>query len=239
MSDFTIPSYRMRPEGDGPSRLMLLVAGGLLAGVVVIGGGLYLLSGGGRGGVPVIEADSRPIKVRPSAPGGMVVPNQEEQVLERPGASRAEQVLPPARLAPGPEAPQLDRLREQVAATTPPPQQQAQRRAEAVPAAVPPRPAAPPPAAPAASQAPAASRWQVQVAALPSEAAARAYWGEITRKVPELASRQPAITRLDRDGQPTLWRLRTHGLADAAAARALCEAVKAKGAACVPVPPAS
>jgi hypothetical protein len=59
----------------------------------------------------------------------------------------------------------------------------------------------------------------------------------VVRKVPELASRHPVITELKRENQPTLWRLRVGGLADVAAARALCDAVKAKGGNCVAVSP--
>jgi hypothetical protein len=53
--------------------------------------------------------------------------------------------------------------------------------------------------------------------------------------VPELASRSPAITRFEREGQPTLWRLRVSGLADRDAARALCGQVQARGGACTVV----
>lgn len=45
----------------------------------------------------------------------------------------------------------------------------------------------------------------------------------------------PRITRLDREGREPLWRLRVGGLADPAAARALCEQLRTKGAACNPV----
>ena len=44
----------------------------------------------------------------------------------------------------------------------------------------------------------------------------------------------PRITRLDREGQTPLFRLRAGGLADAAAAKALCEAVRARNGACLP-----
>jgi len=40
--------------------------------------------------------------------------------------------------------------------------------------------------------------------------------------------------RLDREGQPSLWRLRVTGLADAAAARSLCDAVRARNIPCLP-----
>ncbi len=89
----------------------------------------------------------------------------------------------------------------------------------------------------AATPAAPAGRWQVQLGALNSEASARSAWESAVRKVPELASRHPVITELKRENQPTLWRLRVGGLADVAAARALCDAVKAKGGNCVAVSP--
>jgi cell division septation protein DedD len=72
----------------------------------------------------------------------------------------------------------------------------------------------------------------VQLGALASEEAARNEWERLTRRVPELAAFHPRITKLEREGQATLYRLRTGGLAAAAAARSLCEAVRAKGGAC-------
>ncbi|WP_240048462.1 SPOR domain-containing protein, partial [Crenalkalicoccus roseus] len=93
---------------------------------------------------------------------------------------------------------------------------------------VPERPAAPPVVA--------AGRAQVQLGALASEEAARSEWARLQRRVPELAGRQPLVIRLDRgEGQAPLWRLRTGGLADMEAARALCDAVRAQGGACMPI----
>jgi cell division septation protein DedD len=219
------------------------VAGALLAGVVVLGLLGWGVSKLGPRAVPVVEAETTPLKERPIAPGGMVVPNQDETIFDRPGERRPEQVLTPNRIAPGPEAPQMALLRQQQQAATQPPRveapapQQAQQQQLAVaPQAA--RPAAParPAAAPAATPA-AAGRWHVQLGALNSEAAARSVWDSMVRKLPDLASRHPVITELKRDNQPTLWRLRVGGLADATAARAFCDAVKAKGGSCVPVSP--
>lgn len=220
---------------------MLLVAGGLLVGVMVLGLLGWGVSKLGPRAVPVVEAESTPVKERPAAPGGMVVPNQDETIFDRPSARRPEQVLAPNRIAPGPEAPAMALLRQQQQAATQPPRVEApapqhvqQQQLAVAPQAA--RPAArqttPAPAAPAA-----AGRWHVQLGALNSEAAARSAWEVAARRTPDLASRHPLITELKREGQPTLWRLRVGGLTDAAAARTLCEAVKAKGGGCVPVSP--
>jgi len=77
-------------------------------------------------------------------------------------------------------------------------------------------------------------RGTVQLGALVSEEAAKTEWSRLQKRVPELAGRPPLILRFEQEGR-TLWRLRTSGLADANAARALCEAVRARGGACMPV----
>ncbi|MBY0336993.1 MAG: SPOR domain-containing protein, partial [Acetobacteraceae bacterium] len=73
----------------------------------------------------------------------------------------------------------------------------------------------------------------VQLAAARSEEAARAEWQRLAARVPELQGRTPAVTRLEREGQPTLFRLRTAGFQDAAAARQFCEALQARQASCI------
>jgi len=128
MSDAMVQSWRpLRRETALPWRL-LAAAGGLLA-IVVSGGAVWWgwqkLS---VRTIPVVEADTRPFKVRPGDPGGLRVPNQTELVLERPG-NRTAQAPRAGAVAPETEAPNVNGLR---AAVTPPP----------------PRPAAPPQAAP-------------------------------------------------------------------------------------------
>lgn len=222
MSDTPMPSWRTRPDEAGISGRMLLVAGGLLGGVVVLGLVGWGVSRLGPRAVPVVEADPSPLKVRPDAPGGLEVPNQDERIFDRPTERRAEPLVPAARLVPQrPEQPMTDRP-PPAAAPAP------QARPEPAPAPAPARPA-PAPAA--------AGRWSIQLGALASEAAARATWERMAHQVPALHGHQPAISRLERDGQVPLWRLRMAGLADGAAARALCGQVRAKGGGCLPVAP--
>ena len=229
MSDQTLPSWRPQPEPATVPKRMLLVAAALLAGVVLLGLLGWSVSRLEPHGVPVVEAETTPLKDRPTAPGGLVVPNQDETIFNRPNERRPEQVLAPGRVAPGPEVPQLLLLRQQQQAATP-----ITPRAEAPPQAVVPeaRPATAPRVVAVAN-----GRWQVQLGALTTEAAARTAWDSALRRVPELGSRQPSVSELKREGQPSLWRLRTGGLADVAAARALCDAVKAKGGPCLTVSP--
>jgi hypothetical protein len=271
VSDVTIPSYRVpRDQGAGLPMRLLLIALGLL---VAAAAGAVLMWGlgrvGGLGGprtIPVLEADSRPMKVRPEHPGGMVVPNTDQLVLEPLAVRRAadREQGSNARLAPVPEAPQLDLLRREAA----PPASAARVTGgedaardhvanEASPAGSalgvrvaalpPPRPApeiVPMPVSTSSAVAPAATpassvpgRVQVQLGALITEESARAEWARLQRRVPALAGRQPQITRIDRGPEfPPLWRLRAVGLADAAGARSLCDAVRSAGGACMLVP---
>lgn len=247
MSDLAVPSWRPRQEKQGISVRMLAVAGGLLGVVALAGAVAWGVSRMGPQPVPVIEADARPLKVRPENPGGMIVPNQDQLVLEPIAVRReAERRGGSAKLDAGPEAPQLDLLQRQaapppptLAAPVPAPQAPTALATNAAPMAPPvaaplapvvtprPVPAAPTPTAP--------GRAMIQLGALATEEAARAEWDRVAKRVPELAGFQPRITKVEREGQPPLFRLRAGGLADAAAAKSLCEAVKTKGGACVPV----
>jgi cell division septation protein DedD len=240
VSDLAVPSWRPRQEKQGISVRMLAVAGGLLGVVALAGAVAWGVSRMGPQPVPVIEADVRPLKVRPENPGGMIVPNQDQLVLEPIAVRRdAERRGGSAKLDAGPEAPQLDLLQRQAA--PPPPTLAAPVPAPQAPTALATAaaPLAPPVAAPRpVSTAPMPTvngRAMIQLGALATEEAARAEWDRMAKRVPELAGFQPRITKLDREGQTPLFRLRAGGLADAAAAKSLCEAVKTKGGACVPV----
>ena len=263
MSDITVPSWRARPVQPGPNWRMLAVAGGLL-GTMAVGGAVYWgVSRMGPQVVPVIEADARPVKIRPEAPGGLVVPNQDQLVLEPPSVRRAAErsVTATARLDRGPESPALDLLRQQAAPPAPAPvsapvpaplaalPEPALPPVALAPVPVPAAPPAPVVAAPAVAPrplpvvapanpaiAPAANgRAMVQLAALSSEESARGEWERLQQRIPELAAFQPVISRFDREGKPPLFRLRAGGLANSAAARALCAAVQAKAAPCNPI----
>ena len=239
MSDAVIPSYRVHRETSRLPWRMLVVAGGLLA-LLAAGAGVWWAWGKiGAGSVPVIEPDPRPFKVRPSDAGGLRVPNQQEMVLERPGqrTQTPAQQGRPATVAPSAESPDLGGLRAAVAPPSAP--------TPARPAAVPAQPPAPAPAPTPAAAAPAqqqaaapparpAGRAQVQLGALASEAAARAEWERLTRRAPDLfQGRSPIISRLEREGQEPLFRLRTSGLDNFAAAQGFCEQVRQRGGACV------
>ncbi len=72
----------------------------------------------------------------------------------------------------------------------------------------------------------------VQLAALDSEAAARAEWARLARRAPSLfARREPAIVPVSRDGR-RFFRLRTAGFNSVAEATAFCGRLHGAGVAC-------
>lgn len=215
-------------------------------------------SRGSSRNAPLIEADARPIKVRPDNPGGLRVPNQDELIFDR---NRGARSATSGGLAPEAESPRVDQLRAQLAERA---AQEAARSAPPPAATAPAQPAAPrsapqaaapaTPVSPATSSAlnapslpapvPSAERFapvpngrsQVQLGALPSEAAARGEWDRLQKRVPELlGNRRVTLAPFDREGQTTLYRIRTGGFADAATARAFCEEMKTRSIPCMAV----
>lgn len=220
------------PRQDGGTRRMVLVAGALLGALLLAGLGAWAFSGRGPAAIPVVEADPRPVRVKPENPGGMQVAGADDQILSGgAGQQRVEGLAPP------PEAPLA--LPARPAEPPPRPVQPAALTPATAPVSPPQAAAAPvpqPAAPPAAQQRPPAATGtgQVQLGALKTEDAARQEWARLSRRLPDLfQGRQPAITRLERSGQ-TLYRLRTGGFPDASAAKAFCDQVKAKGGACLP-----
>jgi hypothetical protein len=252
--DLSIPNPGYRGSragryGTGPSRIaqgmdpdtrrLMMFAGGL-GGLLVILVGASALVGRHTGEVPVVTADTRPIREKPVNPGGMKIDGAENDVFSG-KSDNAE-----AKLAPLSENPDTQALR--TAASPPPPVVATPAPAAAVIAPPPPvtrsavAAVVPPVAKPAAVKPPAAvvethpaasgHHAMVQLAALSSEDAARNEWQQLTKRMPELLNgRQPSYSRTERDGH-TFWRVRTTGFADAAQARTFCERIRAKGGAC-------
>ena len=235
ISDRLVPareSWRPQHDASGAAALLRRAALGVVAiacvGAVAAGG--YALLRGRSHGVPLIEADSRPLRVKPDKPGGMQVSGEEEQIMDGSEAAHTDV------MAPSPEAPAPQMLAAEIQAAHPAPPP-----AEAQAAPTPAMPAAPPPPAPAADL-PAAAKApagdvEVQLAALTTHDGAAAEWLRLTKKMPDLlASRHQAIVQARGEGK-TFYRLRIGGFADAAAAAAFCSQVREKGAPCVVPPP--
>ena len=240
---------------------MMIIAGSVLAAGAVIAALVWGFSRGSSRNAPLIEADARPIKIRPDNPGGLRVPNQDELIFDR---NRGARPAAQGGLAPEAENPRVDQLRSQLAERA---AQEASRNAPPPPSPAPAQPAAPqaaPRGAPQAAAPPTPSapatasalnapslpapvpanaerfapfangRVQVQLGALPSEAAARGEWERLQKRVPELlGNRRVSLAPFDREGQTTLYRIRTGGFPDAATARAFCEEMKTRSIPCM------
>ncbi|MFN9094838.1 MAG: SPOR domain-containing protein [Alphaproteobacteria bacterium] len=238
---------------------MIIIAGSVLAVGALIAALVWGFSRGSSRNAPLLEADARPIKVRPDNPGGLRVPNQDELIFDR---NRGARSTTPGALAPEAENPRVDQLRQQLAEraaqeaarSAPPPAAPAQPAAPQAAPRTAPQAAAPatpaPPTTTSALTAPslpapvpanaerfapvANGRAQVQLGALPSETAARGEWERLQRRVPELLSnRRVTLAPLDREGQTAMFRIRTGGFADAATARAFCEEMKTRSIPCM------
>ena len=233
----TMPVQSWRPQRretslDAQAVRMALVAGSVVA-VLGLGYAGFAMVNRGPRTIPVIEADSRPVRVRPDNPGGMQVAGAEEQIMGGEGSGAADV------MAPAPEVPQPQALRAQIQAARQPAPQPAPPPAP--PPAQPVSLSAPPATAPVAvsaapEQRPAAAApaggTEVQLAAMTTEAAAMAEWQRLAKKMPDLlAARHPAVSRTDRDGK-TFFRLRTGGFTTVAEATSFCTQVKAKGGGC-------
>ena len=247
-------SYRPRRIDDGLVRRWVIGAAAGLGGVLVLGMVGWALVGRKPAVVPVIEADARPLRIKPENPGGMQFAGADEAVLggtstgadrvapnaevPAPQALRA-QIQPPAAPA-TPAVPVVEAAPPAVPAAAPP--LQAPVAAGSVPPGVSPLPdtparpqAAAKPAAVAAvpvKPVPATGGTLVQLAALDSEAAAQAEWTRLSKRLPDLlGSRRLVVQKAERDGQ-AVWRVRTGGFADTAEASGFCGKLRAKGASC-------
>ena len=240
----TIPNPIYRPARrastghslDPATRRLLFIAGGLGLGLVGIVAASSLVNRHHE--VPVVHADTRPVRVKPENPGGLQVEGATNDFL-----SGTKDTIN-SKLAAQPEAPDLAALHAPPPAVVPPVAQ-----AAVVPAApssvTPAKPvAAAPPVAAKPAQHPAAAvahptalpatghRAAVQLAALTSEEAAKAEWQTLNKRMPDvLGGHQPSYSKVERDGR-VFWRVRTAGFTDAAQARTFCDRVRAKGAGC-------
>ncbi len=244
--DLDIPvqhTYRVprhRRGMDSATRRLAIIAGALGGGLVLLVGGWSLL-GHRSSGVPVIEADNSPLRVKPANPGGMSVAGSNDEILSD-GADPSTGKLAPASETPAPQDIKPPSVASAPPAVTAPVTAPVPAASASVAAAPTPLPATVPAAktqamvaartAPAERGAHPAGRTMVQLAALGSEDAAKAEWVRLDKRMPGLLnSRQPAVSRVEHGGK-VFWRLRTGGFADIAQATAFCEQVRAKGAGC-------
>jgi hypothetical protein len=138
-------SWRVsRPQSvlDAATRRVLLIAGGV-GGTMLLLVGIYSLSTRHPAGIPVIEADARPLREKPKNPGGMEIFGADDAVL---GGTSGKDAMAPPPEAPAPAA-LLAQERAAQAPATPP----AAAPVAPVPAVPSPVPSAPVPSAPVSS----------------------------------------------------------------------------------------
>ena len=75
----------------------------------------------------------------------------------------------------------------------------------------------------------------VQLGAFPNPALAESEWARLTGRFGELLGEQSKVIQVSDHSGSTWYRLRASGFEDRAAARRLCAALTAEGAACIPV----
>jgi hypothetical protein len=256
------PSYRPARRQEAaldPDMKRLAMIAGAIGGVIALVFAGSSLMGHRHHGIPVIEAEAGPVRIKPENAGGMQVT----------GADLGLGIGTTQALAPAAEQPQINALRAQIHAMSKELARQAAetaqvaklaeaanapKLAQASPAkiaaaplvqrasaqqrvAVPESPtsvsfkAAPPPAPPEPKIA-APGGPSVQLAAFTDEAAARAGWDSLVKKAPDLlGGRTPEITRIQIAGR-AMWRLRTDGFGTVAEATSFCAKMRAHGADC-------
>ncbi len=245
---YTPRDYRGTGGMDPNTRRLAIIAGGI-GGSLLLLMGVWSLTSHRRTGIPVIEADLRPVKERPANKGGLAVAGAEENFGS--GEAEGKPVM-----APAPEAPAIAALKTrpaapviaeapQIAARTDSSAEPAKIPAPAVAATALAAPPAPTPAPIVAAVAPvvkpavktaaqaATGKIQVQLAALTTEDAAKAEWTRLQhRYAAELANRSPVFSHTERDGK-NFWRIRVAGFAEQQTANGFCDTLRAKGGSCV------
>jgi hypothetical protein len=188
------------------------------------------------GAVPLIRADTDPVKVKPDKVGGMNIPDKDDPLYSmRPGGGNAEHILPPPEApAPRPVAPPPPAVSAAPAAPVPqafPAPLSAPPQVAAVP-----KPAAKTPEA-AAKPAPAGDGVRLQLASVRTPEAARDEWTRLKRDNDDLLGKLTAVAVRADLGERGIWyRVETAPVGDRAAAAKLCKALKERDLGCQLVP---
>jgi hypothetical protein len=173
--------------------------------------------------IPLIRADTDPVKVKPDKAGGMDIPDKDTPIYAtRPGANRVEKLLPPPEApAPRPVAPPPP-----PAAASPPAAQPSLMSPQQIAALA--RPAAKP-----AAQAAPGDGVRIQLASLRTPEAARDEWARLKRGNEDLLGALRAVAvRADLGERGVYYRVEAGPVADKSAAIRLCRALKERDLEC-------
>jgi cell division septation protein DedD len=208
--------------------VMGLSAGGLWVG--------YRLSSSRApsGEIPLIHANTDPIKVKPDDPGGMEIPNRDRFVFNPKGGMPVERLLP---------APETPLPRPVPAANTAPPPSTEPVAAPAPPTPIAaPAPAAAPvaPAPPQTAAAPAPSAgadvrgYRLQLGAVKAPEMAKQEWDRIKRQNSDLVGAlSVSVDRVDLGERGVFYRIHAGPIADAAQAERVCAQLRRRGVGCI------
>jgi cell division septation protein DedD len=205
--------------------------------------------------VPLLRADTQPIRHRPDNPGGTQIPGQGTMVLDGGhGDGKVEQLLPPPEQPlPRPSAAEESPAPAQAAAATP--TAETRQVATAPPPVPAPTPAPAPTSPPAVAAAPPAPRaaaappppparaaegrgYRLQLGAVRSPEAAKKEWERLQHRYGDvLGGLTFAAQRVDLGGRGIFYRIQAGPVADAAKAERDCSELKRRGVGCILVRP--
>ena len=240
-------------EADPPPRRVLRIVGALLI-MALFAGGLWFayvegarhMAGiGGSGDIPLIRADTRPMKVKPAEPGGMPIPGRDMLIY---GQNRpiVEHLLPPPEQPMALPAPPASKPVVSASADAPPtpaastgapgsgtsPTNTQPEQSASLPPANPNPMASKPPEA--ASQPGKAGGVRLQLGAVRSEGIAREEWARIKRSNPDLLGRLTAVAiRADLGDKGVYYRIQAGPVGDPATAERLCGELRQRHLACI------
>ena len=240
-------------EADPPPRRVLRIVGALLV-MALFAGGLWFAyvegarhagGTGGSGDIPLIRADTRPMKVKPAEPGGMPIPDRDMLIY---GQNRpiVEHLLPPPEqpmALPAPPAPKPVVSASADARPTPAPSTGAPGSGTAPTRTQPEQQAGLPPANPhpmpskpaeAVSQPGKAGGVRLQLGSVRSEGDAREEWARVKRGNPDLLGQLTAMAvRADLGDKGVYYRILTGPVGDPATAERLCGELRQRHLPCI------
>ncbi|HSU05305.1 MAG TPA: SPOR domain-containing protein [Acetobacteraceae bacterium] len=223
------PTYRVPSRGMDPATKRLGLIATALGGALLVLMGGWSVTGHHSGRVPLVAPPAGPMRIKPINPGGMQLSANEDLY------SQAHADIGDGKLAPAPEVPDPQALRE------PPRQEPAAPVASPAVSTV--TPVVAPVGKPAGSAVvgkiathtdptPIIGHIMVQLAALPTEQAAKDQWALLQHRLPELLhARQLAVSKTEVGGH-LWWRVRVGGFTDTTDAKGFCDKVRAKGEVC-------